>query len=101
MLAPSGARTDLCSIRELRRVVCGSASAFDAGDLDVEAAGALLQEWAAIAHAAEAAAALAAARVATGAGPASVGGREAAEGSRRHWARRQQERTKRLLGAGA
>ena len=60
-------------------MVCGFARRFDPDTVDVETAGALVREWAAIAHAADAAAAMAAARVVSGVQPASVGAREAAE----------------------
>jgi len=69
----------LGSIRELRETVCGAASRFDPGCLNGETAAMAMQEWAGMSHAADAAMALAAARVAACRLPASAGARDAAE----------------------
>jgi hypothetical protein len=74
MLAPP-----LVSVTELRRVVCEAASRFDPAGLDGETAGAAVQEWSAIAHAADAAMALAAARLSGCDLPVSAGVRDAAD----------------------
>jgi len=69
----------LGSIRELRETVCRVASSFDAARLDGDGAAAAMQEWARISHAADAAMALAAARLASCSLPASTGARDAAD----------------------
>jgi len=67
----------LGSIRELRRRVCAAAASFDASGLDGEGAASALREWASISHAADAAMALASARLASCGPPASAGARDA------------------------
>jgi hypothetical protein len=59
--------------------VCAAASRFDAGCLDGDSAAVAVQEWSRIAHAADAAMALAAARLSVCALPASAGARDAAD----------------------
>src|SRR3954452_4124440 len=63
----------------LRTSVCRTAARFDVAELDLEGAVESLQMWSAIAHAAEAAAAMAAARIGECGPPASAGARDAAE----------------------
>ena len=79
MFAPPLSPTDVRSLVALRRAVCRTASGFDAGGLDGEGAAAAVREWSAISHAADAAMALAAARLTASALPASFGARDAAE----------------------
>ena len=67
------APNDACSLVSLRRDVCSAASAFDAGPLDGEGAAAAVQEWSRIVHAADAAMALAAARLSACAVPSMYG----------------------------
>jgi hypothetical protein len=67
------------SVTELRRLVCDVASKFDAGCLDGTAAAEAVQQWSAIVHAADAAMALAAARLSACELPASAGARDAAD----------------------
>lgn len=68
----------LPNLGPLRASVCAAAARFDAGPLDSDDAIAALREWTAIAHAAEAAAALAAARVRDCGPPPCAGARDAA-----------------------
>src|SRR5262245_47385075 len=63
----------LGSLSELRRTVCTAASAFDPRRLDGEAAATAVQEWARIAHGADGAMGLAAARLANCTLPISAG----------------------------
>ena len=69
----------LTAVGALRTDVCTAAARFDAHALDRDEAVAALQEWTSIAHAAEAAAALAAARLGECGPPPSAGARDAAE----------------------
>lgn len=66
-------------IGALRAGVCAVAASFEAGRLDLDHSVQALQEWTAIAHAAEAAASLVAARIARLGPPPSAGARDAAD----------------------
>ena len=72
-------RCDESDVARLRADVCGIAAGFDARRFERDHAVIALQDWTAIAHAAEAAAALAAARIAQCGPPPSAGARDAAE----------------------
>ncbi|HEX2384476.1 MAG TPA: hypothetical protein VHI95_17660 [Acidimicrobiales bacterium] len=71
--------TNVRSLVELRHSVCAIASSFDAAALDGDGAAAALQEWAKISHAADAAMAMAAARLATCDLPRQFGARDASD----------------------
>jgi len=73
---PAAVPTDLGA---LRATVCAAASRFDAADLPQHDVVMALQGWTAIAHAAEAAAAMAAARIRECGPPPSAGARDAAD----------------------
>ncbi len=70
---------DVVALRELRGLVCVAASTFDARLLDRDAAASALEEWSTIAHAAEAALSLAAARIEDCGAPPSAGASSAAD----------------------
>ncbi|MEY2454347.1 MAG: hypothetical protein QOD92_3921 [Acidimicrobiaceae bacterium] len=78
MPAPSAA-TDALTLDELRRVVCLVVADFDPQWLDRSAAVEAMEQWSTIAHAADAALAMAAARVAVLGPPPSAGARTAAD----------------------
>lgn len=63
----------------LRQQVCESATRFDARRLDGDGAAAALREWSAIAHAADAACSMAAARIAECGPPSSAGATDASD----------------------
>jgi len=69
----------LVDVGALRTAVCTAAAEFDARTLERDTAIAALQQWTAIAHAAETASAVAAARVGECGAPPSAGARDAAE----------------------
>ncbi|MEY2402575.1 MAG: hypothetical protein QOD38_126 [Acidimicrobiaceae bacterium] len=79
MLAPSAITDAPLTLAELRRVVCLAAASFDAQLLDRDGAVAALEDWSTVVHSADAALAMAVARVAECGPPPSAGAASAAD----------------------